>query len=163
MYAEEKDMYPHVRAWLDRVLKSKFKDAKVRVGDTSKKVLSRWLFEHEYHKLFPEYSTYEIEVDVTGVIEKESSASLAFVECKLKKITLRDLSQLLGYSKVANPVISLIVSPAGVSDSLNLLFNVNRREDILTYNSGSKILIGRWDAPKKELDPSSTIPKGSHL
>ena len=163
MYAEEKDMYPHVRDWLYGVLRSKFKGAKVRVDDTSNKVLSRWLFEHGYHKLLPEYSTYEIEVDVTGVIEKKSSASLAFVECKLKKITLKDLSQLLGYSKVAMPVISIIVSPAGVSDSLNLLFNVNRREDILTYNTGSKIFVGRWDAARKELDPSSMIPKGSHI
>lgn len=163
MYAKEKEMYPHVQTWLEKVLKSRFKDAEIRVDDTSKKTLSRWLFDNGYHKLFPEYSTFEIEVDVTGVILGRLSASLSFVECKLEKITLRDLSQLLGYSKVALPVISVLTSPAGISNSLNLLFNVNRRDDILTYDSGNRIIIGRWVETRRELDPSSLIPRGSHL
>jgi len=157
-------MYPHVRIWLEKLLRRKFKAASsVKVSDTSKKVLSKWLFEQGYHKYFSDYSTYEIEVDVTGVVEHENKASLAFVECKLNKINLRDLSQLLGYSKVAIPLISVILSPAGVSDSLNLLFNINRRDDILYYASNKRIVIGKWSVVRRELDLSSVIPKGSQI
>lgn len=156
-------MYPHVRVWFDKVLRSRFRNANVLVGDTSKKILSRWLFDNGYHGRFPQWSTYEIEVDITGVVDTGSSASLAFVECKLNKITLRDVSQLLGYSKVAVPIISIITSPEGISDSSNLLFNVHRREDILTYDSENKIIIGKWNEARRELNPSSTIPKGARV
>ncbi len=156
-------MYPHVISWLHGLLSSKFKRARVSVYDTSKKVLSRFLFEKGLHKKFPEYQTYEIEVDITGVIEEASKTSLALVECKLASITLRDLSQLLGYSKVANPLISLIVSPAGISESLNMLFNVHRRDDILYYSHDRYIRVAKWVESKIDLDLSSLIPKGTTL
>ena len=155
-------MYPHVRSWLEKILQSRFKRAKILVADTSKKVLSRWLFEKGYHKHFKDYSTYEIEVDVTGVIETEKT-ELAFVECKLNKITLRDLSQLLGYSKVALPLFSIIASPKGISDSMNLLFNVSPRNDVLYYTDNKHIVIGKWDETRREIDQSSIIPKGYHF
>ncbi len=94
-------MYPHVCIWLKKLLERKFKNATIHVDNTSKKVLSKWLVEKGFHKHFKGYQTYEIEVDVTGLIEKLNETHLAFVECKLGRITLRDLSQLLGYSKVA--------------------------------------------------------------
>jgi hypothetical protein len=159
LYQEEKEMYPDVCSWLKRVLTSKFKTAKISVADTSKKVLSKWLFEKGYHRYFKDYSTYEIEVDVIGVIESEK-AELAFVECKLNKITLRDLSQLLGYSKVTLPSFSIIVLPKGVSDSMNLLFNVSRRNDVLYYAENKHVFIGKWDETRKEIDPNSIIPRG---
>lgn len=95
---------------------SKNKDAKIYVDDTSRKALSRWLLEYKFYSLFPDYQTYEIEVDVAGVIECPGGAYLGFVECKLNRITLRDLSQLLGYSKVAKPLWSLIISPKGIQN-----------------------------------------------
>jgi hypothetical protein len=162
LYKEEKEMYPHVCSWLEKILRRKFRDAKISVADTSKKVLSKWLFEKGHHKRLKDYSTYEIEVDVTGVVESEKT-ELAFVECKLNKITLRDLSQLLGYSKVALPLLSIIVSPKGISDSMNLLFNISRRNDVLYYASNRHIVIGKWDGTRKEIDPYSMIPKGHHF
>ena len=156
-------MYPDVCAWFKKTLEKKFKDAKICVEDTSKKVLSKWLVEKGFHNFFPDYQTYEIEVDVTGIVEKADEAHLGFVECKLNRITLRDLSQLLGYSKVAIPLYSLIISPKGTSRSINLLFNVARRNDVLYYSSDRHIIIGKWDEKRQELDLPSTIPKGSFI
>ncbi len=85
-------MYPHVKAWLERVLTSKFKGAKVLAANTSEKTLSKWLFEQGFHRHFADYQAYEIDVDVTGVIVWGDKADLAFVECKLGKISLRDFS-----------------------------------------------------------------------
>jgi len=156
-------MYPDVCAWFKKILKEKFKDSKIFVEDTSKKVLSKWLVEKGFHDFFPDYQTYEIEVDITGVIKKSGETQLGLIECKLQNITLRDLSQLLGYSKVALPIYSIIVSPQGISRSMNLLFNIARRNDILYYSSDRHIIIGRWNERSKELDLSSIIPKGSHI
>lgn len=157
-------MYPDVRSWFRKTLQSKFKNARICVEDTSKKVLSKWLLEKGFHNYFPDYQTYEVEVDVTGVIVKsDKEAHLGFVECKLGKINLRDFSQLLGYSKVALPLYSIILSPKGVSNSLNLLFNVARRNDILYYSADRHIFITRWDGQKREIDFSTIIPRGTIL
>jgi hypothetical protein len=156
-------MYPDVCKWFKRVLEEKYDKHKIHIEDTSKKVLSRWLVEKGLHKLFPDYQTYEIEVDITGIIEGDNKASLGMIECKLNEIKLRDLSQLLGYSRVALPLYSIIMSPKGMSKSLYRLFNISRRNDVLNYSDGKSIVIGRWDERRKELDFSTIIPKGSQI
>jgi len=156
-------MYPEVCAWFEKILLEKYDDSKIHIQDTSRKVLSRWLVEKGLHKLFPDYLTYEIEVDIIGIIEKDDKAFLGMIECKLNQITLRDLSQLLGYSKVALPLYSIILSPKGVSKSMHLLFNVSRRNDVLNYSSDRHIIVGKWSEKRKELDYSTIIPKGSQI
>jgi len=156
-------MYPEVCAWFEKILLEKYDDSKIHIQDTSRKVLSRWLVEKGLHKLFPDYLTYEIEVDIIGIIEKDDKAFLGMVECKLNQITLRDLSQLLGYSKVALPLYSIILSPKGVSKSMHLLFNVSRRNDVLNYSGDRHIIVGKWSEKRKELDFSTIIPKGSQI
>lgn len=157
-------MYSDVCSWFKRILENKFKDAKICVEDTSKKILSKWLLDKGFHDYFPDYQTYEIEVDVAGVIKKsEREAYLGFIECKLGRISLRDVSQLLGYSKVALPLYSVILSPKGISKSLNLLFNVARRNDVLYYSVDRHIVITNWDERKRGIDFSTIIPKGTHI
>ena len=156
-------MYPDVCTWFKRMLLEKYADSRIHIQDTSRKVLSKWLVEKGLHKLFPDYQTYEIEVDIIGIIEKDDKAFLGLIECKLNQITLRDLSQLLGYSKVALPSYSIILSPQGVSKSMHLLFNVSRRNDVLNYSSDRHIIVGKWNGKRKELDYSSIIPKGSRI
>jgi hypothetical protein len=160
MYRKESDMYPEVAAWLKHLLAQKFKRSSIIVQDTSKKVLSKFLFEKGLHEKFPDYQTYEIQVDVTGVVDNGKTARLALIECKLEKINLRDVSQLLGYSKVALPLVSIVISPEGISDSINLLFNVHRRDDILSYGQDGCIRVAKWIVSKKDIDMQTLIPKG---
>lgn len=162
MYKNEKDMYPHVCSWLKRVLSKKYKTDNVIVEDTSQKELSRWLYDKNLHKYFKDHESFEIEVDVTGIAITQKDVYMAFVECKLDKIKLRDISQLLGYSKVAMPSLSLLLSPAGLSDSMNSLFNIFRRYDVLQYATGKYILIGKWDCIRSEPEIRSLIPRGVH-
>lgn len=156
-------MYPDVCAWFKKGLEKRFRSAKVCVEDTSKKVLSKWLVDRGFHNFFSNYQTYEIEVDVTGIVMNSDEAHLGLVECKFGRITLRDLSQLLGYSKVALPLYSVILSPKGISRSLNLLFNIARRDDVLYYSSNRHIIIGKWDERRQDIDLSSITPKGSRI
>jgi hypothetical protein len=157
-------MYPEVKAWLHGLLSQRVKGAKVYTYDTSKAVLSKFLFDNKIHTYFQGYQTFEIQVDVTGVMVSQTAAELVFVECKLNPISLIDVSQLLGYSKVANPWTSIIVSPKGISDSINLLFNVYQRYDVLEYDKqGRKVQIATWLQTRKDVDQSTIIPKGSSL
>lgn len=162
MYKNESDMYPHVKGWLEQLLNSKMKDADfISVYNTSKIKLMKLLVREGIHRYFSsEYVTYDIRVDITGITVKNDKGDLLFVECKLSKINLRDLSQLLGYSVVARPLYSIIVSPNGVSDSLFSLIKSFGRTDILRYYANRKIAIAKWDESKMDIDYMSIIPSG---
>jgi len=104
-----------------------------------------------------------IRVDITVVIATAKTAQLVFIECKTTPITLKDISQLLGYSKVALPLSSLIISPSGISRSVDHLLNVYRRFDTLEYARNRFLIIALWNPTRKELDVKTIIPKGSVL
>ena len=157
-------MYPDVVAWLKERLIRHFRKAdSIIVSDTSQTYLWRFLADNGYEKYFPEYLTYEIQVDITGVVVAKGTAKLAFVECKLSPITLKDVSQLLGYSKVASPLTSLLISSSGISSSIDRLLNVYRRFDVLEYDKNRTILVGCWNAVRKEIDVKTLLPKGQSL
>jgi hypothetical protein len=160
-YVDESQLYPVIVRWLQPILQSNFKKANVTVYDTHQYVLSKFLYDNDLHTKFPAYQTYEINVDVVGVIEKYRE--LVFVECKLNKIKLVDLSQLLGYSRVANPLSSILISPVGLSFPMHLLFNVYRRYDVLNYSEKRFIRIAQWLETREDIDISSLLPIGSTI
>jgi len=81
----------------------------------------------------------------------------------LNQINLKDISQLLGYSKVVKPKYSFIISPAGISSPVSTLIKVFKRYDILEYVEGSKIKIAQWNKVTQEIDSSTLLPPGEHL
>lgn len=159
-YREEKEMYPDVMEWLKHTLQGHFPAASVTTYDTSRVRLSRFLEARGLESSFPLYQSFDIRVDVTGVVQEGTAADLAFVECKLKPISLRDLSQLLGYSRVALPVYSIIVSPAGTSAGMNLLLQTYGRLDVLEYEPHRRIKVATWNGQRKEVDLPTLIPRG---
>lgn len=162
-YDSEKEMYPEVALWLARYLRHKYPKASVNAYDTSQENLTDFLRRHKLSKYFPEAETYIIKVDVTGVIKYKEKCFLAFTECKLNAISLKDISQLIGYSKVVLPVFSIIVSPGGISSPVNKLFNLYRRYDILSYADKQKIRIASWDKIACDIETATLLPHGEHL
>lgn len=160
MYINENQMYRDVKDWLERIMHRRYKKIPIIVEDTSRVKLSDFIQKKGISDYFPtEYITYDIKVDVTGVILKKV-AELILVECKLKEITLRDLSQLIGYTVITNPKYSILLSPSGISNNLLRLLNVYNRRDILKYGRNKSIIIARWDINKKDIDYNSVIPSG---
>ncbi len=158
-YANERAMYPEVCAWLESLLKSRYPKSRIIVADTSRVTLVSYLEQENLTDLFPDYQTYEINVDVIGIVLRKKPL-LSLVECKVTPLILRDLSQLLGYSRVAQPIFSLLTSPNGMSKALSLLLKVYRRYDVLEYADGFKLKVGTWDKVRKTIDPATLIPHG---
>ena len=131
MYSSEYELYPDVIRWFEKYLKGKYPKAEIKAYDTSRQDLSEFLRHHKLHLFFPEFETYVIKVDITAAITYKNQCNLAFVECKLNPINLKDISQLLGYSKVVNPRHSFIISPTGISSPVNTLVKIFKRYDIL--------------------------------
>ena len=163
MYDREQEMYPEVIEWFRNYLSAYHKRSKIEVFNTSQLLLSRFLETKDYHRCFREYLTFEIKVDITGIIRTQKRAFLCFIECKLKPITLKDISQLLGYSRVAQPLYSLIISPRGISKSMNYLLKTFNRYDVLKYNEEKSIRVASWDYIKREIDIRTLLPPGKFL
>jgi hypothetical protein len=159
----EKELYIHVVDWLSDYLTSHYKRAKIIVKDTHRISLSNFLTKIGMHNEFSEFSAYDIKVDVTGIIKYPQKTYLVFVECKTKPIRLLDVGQLLGYSLVAKPILSFLISPNGVSEPLYKLLKVYGRYDILQYDKELVLKIVTWDKEKKEPTWNSLIPSGEYL
>ena len=136
----------------------------VRVFDSHNATLSRRINELGLQSLFPQFNAWDVKVDVTGIVWNLKVGHIALVECKIKQLTLRDVGQLLGYSRVVNPILSILASPAPPSDPLITLLRDYGRLDVLEYGSQQRyIRIGRWDQTRAEIMPSSILPRGRLL
>lgn len=156
-------LYEPVAAWLAGYLRDRFPRAAVAAHDTHRSELAAFLRAENLHKFVEGYDAYEIQVDVTGVVQTEKSVRFAFVECKVGPITLRDVGQLLGYSLVAKPEWALLLSPQGVSDRLNTLLVTYGRQDILGYARNRAIRLATWSADRNEIDARTLLPRGNHI
>lgn len=158
-YQTEIDMYPDIIKWLDINLNEKFgKQAnKIKVLDTHDSDLSNFIIKLNYQKFFPEFTTYKIRQDITGFIEYNDKVDLVFVECKNAKLNLINLSQLIGYSCIALPIISILIAPQGMGTTLSKLLTSFNRKDILEFRPNRRIQILKWDFHKQDIDRMNSI------
>ena len=68
LYRREREMYPEVVDWFRRLLSSRHRQSEVTVFDTSQVSLWQFLKRQGLHHHFSDYLSYEIQVDITGVI-----------------------------------------------------------------------------------------------
>ena len=159
----EIELYPQVVIWAQQYLQGRHPRHHVEVYDTHAANLSRFIVEKGLQKFFPHANVYDIKVDISAFLKRSNQIQLAFIECKVKPITLRDLGQILAYARVANPAYAFILSPRYLSPALHELLVVYRKYDLLEYAPGKKIRIGKWNLKRKELDTDSLLPPGTHL
>jgi len=154
-------LYEPVCTWLGRILREHYRRMHVRVFDSHSVKLSKLINDLGLQRLFPQFNAWDVKVDVTGVISDEQKGYLALVECKVKRLTLRDVAQLLGYSTVVNPILSVLISPSSPTDPLTTLLKDYGRLDVLQYGPANRhIRIATWDSVKNEVVPSSVVPPG---
>lgn len=160
----EYDLYEPVRLWLERILSQRFKRMDVRVIDSHNVKLSKLIAKLGIQKLFPQFNAWDVKIDVTGVVFDDKTAHLALIECKVDQLTLMDVAQLLGYSIIVKPILSILVSPSPPTDPLITLLKDYGRLDILKYGPSNRyIRIAKWDTIKKEVIPASLLPPGNIL
>ena len=162
-YKSEKDMYPDVCQWLEAFLDDRFRQAEVDVHSLPHTPISRFLSTYDRGSFPGEWVTWNIKVDVVGFVHHPNrSTDLVFVECKKNRLTLADLSQLLGYSRIARPLYSFLISPLGFSQALASLLQEYRRHDVLVYHSEAgklprQLIIAEWEIAARNLNRHTMI------
>jgi hypothetical protein len=161
-------MYPDVVNWLQELLLGKFHRATIEVRDTHASPLNEYISRHGLQKYFKgdQWQTYDIQVDVTAFIQYKKVKGLVFVECKIVNINLLHISQLLGYSRVALPISSYLISSKGIGGGVKSLITRYDRSDILEYQwikgeFPKRIIIAKWDTNLKGIDSNLVLPPGS--
>jgi len=167
-YENEKQMYPDVARWLHELLKGRYRGAVIDVRDTHATPLNEYILRHGLQEYFEgdQWHTYDILVDLTAFIKSKNKKGPVFVECKVTMVNLLNVSQLLGYSRVASPLSSYLLSSKGIGGNVQSLLTTYDRSDILEYHwdkgeSPRKIVIAKWDYSSKSIDSSSVLPPGS--
>jgi len=159
MYSNEIEMYPDIISWLNKRLQGEFakKANRITVLDTHDSDLSNFIMKLNYQKFFPEFTTYKIRQDITGFIEYKDRVDLVFVECKNTVLSLIHLSQLIGYSAIALPIYSILLSPKGMGTTLTKLLRTYNRQDVLEFKPNRKIQVIKWDFFKQDVDFMKSI------
>lgn len=159
MYSNEIEMYPDIIHWLDKRLQGEYggKAKKITVLDTHDSDLSNFIMKLKYQKFFPEFTTYKIRQDITGFIEYKDKVEMVFVECKNSKLTLINLSQLIGYSSIALPIFSILIAPQGMGTTLSKLLSTFNRKDVLEFREKRKIEVLKWDENKQDIDYMNSV------
>ncbi len=162
-YKSESDMYPDVRQWLEDFLKGRFRQAEVDVHALPHTPISRFVRTYNRGSFPGEWVTWNIKVDVVGFVHHPNRPTdLVFVECKNTKLTLAHLSQLLGYSRIAQPLYSFLISPVGFSASLVSLLQHYQRRDVLEYHwepgkLPRQVIVAEWEMATCHLNRHTMI------
>ena len=159
----EKDLYPDIEKWLNQYLTDRYKEYTIiTTSESSSKTLDTVL--KKYGINIDELEGLLIKVDVIGILQKnngkQDDIKLVFVEVKDELLTLKDLGQLWGYIKLANPIESFLISSEGLG-TLQIIFDVHNRTDLLVYGENNEkfMKIVKWDNSRKIIDYSTIIPK----
>lgn len=156
-------MYPDVCRWLEDFLKSRFKKANIAVHELSQKSISHFIRTYNQGNFPSEWVTWNIKVDVVGFIHYPNKPTeLVFIECKNTTLTLAHLSQLLGYSRIARPLFSFLISTVGFSSTLVSLLKEYHRHDVLEYywKDGQlprQLILAQWDKSSLNLNRNTMI------
>jgi len=155
----EENLYADIKNWLNSYLKERYGEYQIDTTyDTSRKALDAVL--KEKGVIINEAIGLSIKIDVIGILKKENDVKLVFVEVKNEPLTLKDLGQLWGYTQLINPIESFLLSSEGLG-TLNILFKVLKREDLLYYGPKREktMKVAKWDIRRKTIDYESLLPK----
>ena len=148
-----------MRNWLEQYLKEKYKTWEVIVEDTSQIYL-----EEALRRQGIEYSIangLKIQIDVLGIVKVKDKVLLFFIEAKKGDLVLKDLGQLLIYSKLIDPEEAFLMTPVRFG-SVGTVINVLRRNELIQYGDGKRIKeikIVQWDLKAGKPNWNTIIPK----
>ena len=155
----EFDLYEPMRIWLDNYLKDKYKTSEIITIDSHSERLDRVLRKHGI--VYDVATGLDIQIDVLGIVKKNGTFKLFFIEAKITSLTIRDLGQLWTYCKLINPEEAFLFTSADFG-GMNKIFNVYKREDLLDFGDGKRIKkmkIAVWNIKSNSPDFSTMIPK----
>ena len=158
---KEVELYEPMRCWLQQYLEDKYKGWKISTIDSHARTLDSFLEEAGVILHYPQTVGLDIQIDVLGILKKDSKTNIVFIEAKKTSLNLHDLGQLWAYCKLCDPLEAFLLSSKDLG-GLNKIFNNLKRTDLLDFGDRSiikKMQVGKWDLITKSIDFKTLIPK----
>jgi len=157
----EVELYDPMRDWLQQYLEDKYKGATIITVDSHAQTLDLFLEKYGVIDHYPQTLGLDIQIDVLGIVTKNSKSHIFFIEAKKTQLNLHDVGQLWVYCKLCDPAEAFLLSSVGLG-SLSKIFNNLSRTDLLEFGDGKrikKIQVGKWDISKRSPDYHTLVPK----
>lgn len=155
----EFELYDPMCKWLNNYLSDKYKGYEIITVDAHSERLDKVL--NQYGIVNDTATGVDIQIDVLGIVRRDATIKLFFIEAKKTSLTLRDLGQLWAYCKLIDPDEAFLMTSADLG-SLNKLLNTFKREDLLDFGDGKKIKkmkVAVWNLSTSSPELSTMIPK----
>ena len=158
---KESILYEPIKNWINDYLQRALKPQNIRTYVGANEFISKILIRENYSTKITNSHFFNIKIDIFSVIVKNNKIKLVLIECKKNRLSLIHLSQLVGYSRVINPVCSILLSPEGLTTGLANFLDGDSTNNLLNYGNNRKIIVARWIKSRGEVDIINCVPKGS--
>jgi hypothetical protein len=148
-----------VLAWFKTALARHFRSDKVLALHSNRINLSNLLGPEGCLSLFPQGNLCMFKVTVAAAILGDQN-QLALLQYTPRRPAIEHVGELVTLSRIAKPVLSLLVSPRPPRESLRMLLSVYGRYDVLEYGENKRIGILQWDPDRATPLYPMTIPPG---
>lgn len=159
--SKEFELYEPMRTWFHKYLEEKYQGWEVITIDSHARTLDMYLEENGVIDDYPEIVGLDIQIDVLGILKRNSKTMIAFIEAKKTQLNLHDLGQLWAYCKLCDPIEAFLLSSDGLG-GLNKILNNLSRTDLLDFGSRKTIKqmqVAKWDLHTNTLDYKTVVPK----
>ena len=148
-----------MKKWLNKYLEKYSKEYNIKIicpkSNLSKIALA------EIKKL-PNYSSFEFKPDVLGILinKLNKETKLIFLNRTTLATSLKEIGEIICYSRLAKPLESFLVSLRGLPNGVNLLLLDKEKErSILFFDEEKFVILFRYDIEKESIDPNSVYPR----
>lgn len=146
--------------WLEEFLHKKFSVTHeillINIPETSLSKINNDLI-----KQIPDYSAWEFKPDIFAIIKDKNTGKLELVllNRSTSALSLRELGEMNCYAKLTGAILSIVMSPNGVSNEVNILLLEDIiRGRILNYGNNQSVIIIGWDEKNNQINKDSIIP-----
>ena len=146
-----------MKKWLEKYLKKYSEEYSINIVCPNSS-LSKIAIEDI--KRVPDYASFEFKPDVLGILVNKTNkdVKLVFLNRSISAISLKEIGELICYSRLAKPIESFLVSTKGLPNEVNLLLlDKDNEKRILSFDSNF-VKIFRFDTEKDSIDQKSIYP-----
>lgn len=134
--------------WLENYLERKYTNYNVEVFIPHNYISK---IPNDNIKKIPNYSSFDFKPDIIGILSSKLDSDdikLVFVNRSISALSLKEIGEILCYSRIAQPIEAFLISPKALANEVNLiLLDKIKQDNILSY-SNNFVKIGKFDGEK---------------
>lgn len=132
--------------WLENYLEKKYSEEYFIEALMPKSYISK--LPNDNIKKIPNYSSFDFKPDLLGILqlkENPNIVELVFVNRSASSLSLKEIGEIICYSRIASPKEAFLISPKALANEVNLiLLDRSMQANILSYND-KFVKIGKFD------------------